>query len=268
MFRIFQRKSTPLSPWSKTRDLLKAAGNVNESTRNYAQQCVSIKYQRWTIIVALLAVAISIFIAIYTPIRQKKLNEENKITSLYRSIIGNEDIFISNFNNRQSFLNLSTISELPEPHINYEIDSNLHEVLQKKLGLVNYRFLLYYLDQTDLMNKTKERIFEDLITKVSDSMESPRNRKIYLDTINYLSKEKFETKFNYLKDTECLAFFLKSSFSYIGTTKLEKDLVCSSESLDRKFYHFSFRPDDTPTWERRILTEAVKYRIDISGYFN
>lgn len=211
----------------------------------------------------------SLLVACWIPRWERKQERKDGIISLYRSIVANEDIHITNLNNIDKFKNSSNISDLPESYIDYKISGNLHELLQGSFGITNYRFLLYYLGQTSFLNETKKEMTFDLIVNGPDSLGYRNAKRIYLDTLDYLDREATSTKFNYLKDTECLLYFFIKSFPYLMIDKRDQKLDCSDESLYRKFYHFGLIAEDTPEWEKLKLIEAVKARgdLDISGRF-
>ena len=222
-------------------------------------------FQIWTPIISII---VMILIAFIVPWCQENKKIEDNITFFYRSIIANEDIYISNSNNYRiiSYVS-STQMHFPESYIEYKAYDPVHELLQKKLGIINYRLLLYYLEQTHFLNTTREEMVSELLTKGLSSSSYRDAEKIYRDTTAYLEKDKLETKFNYIIDTECLLYMLHQSFDYLKLDEREKGIDCRNETLDRKFYYFGFIPADTPKWEQSKLAEAVKHRIDISNFF-
>lgn len=212
---------------------------------------------------------LSLIVAFWIPRGEREQERKDSIISLYRSIVANEDIHTTNLNNVDKFKNSLNISDLPESYIDYKISDNLHELLQRSFGITNYRFLLYYLEQTSFFNETKKEMVFDLIVDGPDSPGYKNAKRVYLDTLDYLGREATSTKFNYFKDTECLLYFFIKSFPYLIIDKRDQKLDCSDESLYRKFYHFGFMVEDTPEWEKLKLIEAVKAKgdLDISGRF-
>lgn len=226
-------------------------------------------FQKWfPAIISIVAIVVSIMVAFIVPRWQENKKIEDNISFFYHSIIANEDIFITNSNNYRIPVNASyTPIHFPESFIEYKAYDPIHELLQKKLGIINYRFLLYYIEQTRFLNTTKKEMVSALLTKGSESSDYHDAEQIYRNTAIYLEKDKLETKFNYITDTECLLYMLHQSFDYLKFDEREKRIDCKSETLDRKFYHFGFMAVDTPEWEQPKLIEAVKYRNDISSSF-
>jgi len=246
------------------------ASNIAEARlQERVRSAKNAQHARRTWIIALIAVIASFFIAFFAPWWQQEKKTEDEIIYLYRSIVANEDIFMTNSNNNEKFKNSTAVADLPESFIEYEPSGKLHDLLQKKLGIINYRFLLYYLEQTRFLNATRNQLVDAFITYDKSGDYFYQNAKrIYLETVDYLNKDKFDTKFNYFKDTGCLLYMLHKSFLYIKIDERNNGLNCDAETLDRKFYHFGFIPVDTPAWERNNLIEAVKYRIDITNSFS
>ena len=226
-------------------------------------------FRKWLpTIISIVAVIVSILIAFIVPWWQENKRIEDNIVFFYRSIIANEDIFITNSNNyRIPIYASSTPMHFSESFIVYQAYDPVHELLQSKLGIVNYRFLLYYLEQTKFLNATRKAMISALLAKGLNSPDYRDTEQIYRNTLAYLEKDKLETKFNYITDTECLLYILHQSFDYIKFDGREKGVNCKDETLDRKFYHFGFVSIDTPKWEQPKLIEAVKYRVDISNSF-
>lgn len=227
------------------------------------------EFSKWLpTIISIVAIVVSIIIAFVVPWWQENKKIEDNITFFYRSMIANEDIFVTNSNNyRIPIYVSSTPMHFPESFIEYKAYDPVLELLQKKLGIINYRFLLYYIEQTRFLNATREEMVSALLTKGLNSSDYHDAEQIYRNTTAYLEKDKLETKFNYITDIECLLYMLHQSFDYLKFDEREKGVDCKSETLDRKFYHFGFIVVDTPKWEQQKLIEAVKYRVDISNSF-
>jgi len=241
----------------KENEPLKAELDQLESQKNFLIQTKTLTATKFLIIVTLL---VSFGVAFGVPMWEKRSRTREEITFLYRSIVANEDVFGTNLNNREKFKNSTDISNLPEDLINYNIGGDLHEILQKKLGLINYRFLLYYLNQTRFLNDLNKELSLNLIENGPNSNEYKNTKQIYLETLDYLNGEKLNTKFNYFSDTDCLLYILHKSFNYLTIDKRNEGLDCSNDSLNRIFYWFGYLPDDTPDWLAPRLKEAVKER--------
>src|SRR3989338_2175267 len=179
-----------------------------------ALQYQSLRYQKtfqtyfniFTLIISLLAVGITVWIAYTSPQLQRNEETNNEIVSLYRNIIANEEIFIAN--DYREFLKNPTVVNIPEPYINYPISGKVHEILQRKFGIINYRYLLYYLNQISLLDDIQKKMATEVITSGSDSVASKRLMSLYSELSIQLGGEdqKWETRLNLINDTGCLLY--------------------------------------------------------------
>ena len=176
-----------LTPDSSEKELLDKIPIAQESLRSYLQQCLfvkyqkktleaqsnqqeevlkierealsqSAKYQRWTVGVAGATLIASVAVSFWVPWYQHKSDEHLKIQAVYKNLVTNQDIFISNSSNVRTLQNSDDISSLPEEFITDEIDGDTRNILQDKFGLIQYRFFLTYLQHTTIMNKEIEQM--------------------------------------------------------------------------------------------------------------
>lgn len=217
------------------------------------------KATKWMLGVAIISIFVSIVVAFTIPpweisLRQKA-EEKSDIQSLYQTIIANEDIFISNFNAIRHAQNNNLPISVPEQYIEFPIKENVHKTIQREFGIDGYRFLLYFLNQTDFLNQKTIQIKNEMI-KNSILMSKDSKIKDYQVVMSSLEDGNWESsKLNYINDTSCLLFFFQKSFPYIEIADREKTMTCSSESLNRLFYHFGYIAIETPKW---IITELRK----------
>lgn len=233
----------------------------------YIEQCISSRHQRvgvWIQIIGLFITILSIGIGTYLTISQGKRDEQEKIDSrienLYRAI-GSNQVMYANYDIRK-FERSSSIDNLPFIYIITNIDG-LHTEIQKKMGMVNYQFLMFYIQQNKILNDVAENIHKDLSNKGFKSQDFIDKKRLYIDLVDYLNKEKWnETKFNYTIDSECIMYIMRESFVFINDER-NKLATCNSESLNRIYYHFGYFPVDTPIWMKSLLRDAVMSREDI-----
>ncbi|MFH0792201.1 MAG: hypothetical protein V1905_03250 [bacterium] len=211
-----------------------------------------------SILVGICAILASIFIAIWVPSHQKIEEQHSEIQAVYKNLITNQDIFISNSNGSRKLENSNSIADLPEFYIEDDINDDARKILQDTFGLIQYRFFLYYLHQTALMNSEIEQIRDYFIVTGAKPFGELNPTKSYLSTMEYLTLEELDTKFNYQYDTECLQYFFEYNFLYLsidGRGKTE----CPDSSLNRIF-NLGFLEDDTPEWLLPLLKRALNQR--------
>jgi hypothetical protein len=230
---------------------------VLKAKEQFLSSSKQIKISKWvgigSVVVGIIAVVSSVVLALYIPYHQTILEEQSQIEGVYKNLVTNQDIFISNFNNINHLVSSNNVSDLPEFYIENDISDDVRKVLQNKFGLVQYRFFLYYLQQTKILNEEIKQIQDSFITTASPSKRL-NSIITYLSSVKYLSLEGKNTKFNHLKDTECLQFFFEKSFSYLTIDGRGKVAGCENETLEaRLFYHFGYLPDDTPKWLKLYL---------------
>jgi len=218
-------------------------------------------FQKWfnvvTLIIAMGAIVTSIWIANISPKWQVEQEINDQIISLYRNIIANEDIFIAN--DYRDFVKNPKVINLPEPYIDYQISGKVHEILQRELGIVNYRYLLYYLNKISLLDNLREKLSMELIAYGNNSSSFNDTLKTYSEFSAELGEsEGWEKKFNVMNDTGCLLYLFQKTFDFIIIDKRDESVSCSSESLNRIFYHFGYLPGNAPDWFEEELRQAVK----------
>lgn len=222
------------------------------------------KYTKLIFGVAIISIFVSMVVAFTVPsweisLRQKA-EEKSDIQSLYQTIIANEDIFISNFNAIRYAQNNNLPISVPEQYIEFPIKEKVHKTLQREFGIDGYRFLLYFLNQTDFLNQKTTQIKNEMI-KNSILMSKDSQIKDYQVIMSSLEDGNWESsKLNYIHDTSCLLFFFQKSFPYIEVADREKTMICSSESLNRLFYHFGYIAIETPKWLTSELRKALNER--------
>ncbi len=275
-----------LTPDSSEKELLDKIPIAQESLRSYLQQCLfvkyqkktleaqsnqqeevlkierealsqSAKYQRWTVGVAGATLIASVAVSFWVPWYQHKSDEHLKIQAVYKNLVTNQDIFISNSSNVRTLQNSDDISSLPEEFITDEIDGDTRNILQDKFGLIQYRFFLTYLQHTTIMNKEIEQMRDySIITNQAFGKLNPTDS--YISTMSYLASDEL-VGFNYQKDTECLQYFFEKTFSYLNVDGRGKALECDDDSLDRLF-NVGFLQMDTPQWLLPQLRRALNNR--------
>jgi len=217
-----------------------------------------------TVISLVFVTPMSIYLAVTQPERERKIERQNQIKSevltLYRTIVANEDIFIDNSNSLREFMESTSLNTLPSNYIKENLNLGIQDELQNKIGLINYRFLLYYIEQTNLLNDTILEIKRDLPANGLESQNIVESKNFYRDLMNYLSQEGWEeTKFNYQLDTGCLLKILQEVFPYIHDER-NVSIECRNESLNRIYYHFGYYEVDTSQWMKPRFREAMKDR--------
>jgi len=230
---------------------------------NYILELLKLKRQRkesFRLVLATWAlVLITVLGTIFYPIYRDNKNLKTDIGKFYKAIELNEDSFIKNTNNLDSFKKEINYNTLPISYVSQDI-VQIQNKLQKEIGLTNFQFFLYYLQQTEALNGQINRLKNDVLINGFSSKEIIENKNSYIKLMEYLSKEKWdETKFSYLVDTECLLKILQESFPYL-TTKRNEKISCSNDTLNRIFYHFGFLKDETPKWMKEPYQKALQER--------
>lgn len=247
-----------------------AKGELEKANRPLIAELDELKEKRGFIrdrrnlIINILTISTSLFIAFFVPIWETSWNQKQQeradIQSLYQTIIANEDIFISNFNAVKNSQNSNLPISTPEFHIEFPISENVHKIIQRELGIDQYRFLLYFLNQTELLNQEIRQIRYE----IADSEKVlPQNKRVlsYQKMMESLEKEGWEDyKFNYIDDASCLIYMFQKSFSFIDIAEREETISCSNDSLNRLFYHFGYIPAETPNWLIPELRGALNER--------
>jgi hypothetical protein len=211
------------------------------------------------------AMGISLFVAFFVPPWEQSLRQRNEeraaIQSLYQTIIANGDIFSSNYNDLKRAVATSSAMFLPEPYIEFPIQENVHKVLQNGLGINQYRFLLYYLNQTLLLTQLNQEVRIDLQQRGPVSARDLESAKRYQKVLDSLDMGGWkDSKFNYTVDTECLTYIFQKTFDFIAEAKRDSKIGCRADSLNRLYYQYGFIPDETPKWLLPELRAALNIR--------
>lgn len=239
---------------------LKTLERKEQFLSNHRQAKISLWIGLGSVFVGIIAVIASVVIAFYVPTHQRITNEHTQIEAVYKNLVTNQDIFISNSNKMRNLPTSDRISDLPELYIEDEISGNTRKILQNTFGLMQYRFFLYYLQQTAILNSEVGQMRYDFIT-TGQPFSELNSTTAYLDSMKYLALDGKETKFNYQKDTECLQYFFEYSFSFLTIDGRGKAPECSNETLEaRLLNHFGYLPEDTPIWLRPHLKRALNTR--------
>lgn len=201
----------------------------------------------FSIVLGILTITISSIVAFGVPYYESVSRQHDEIEVIYKNLITNEDILISNSNNSRYLSTATSVSQLPESYFYNEINGDSGKVLQEKFGLIQYRFFVYYLQQINLLNKEIEEMRGALVVGGATSTTFINARKSYLATSGDLDREGLDTKFSHIRDTECLTYFFERSFSYLDIDPRGKIEKCSSESYNR-IYQFGFLERATPRW--------------------
>ena len=201
---------------------------------------------------------ITVYLTVIEPERSQRIAEEisknNKIELLYRSIASNQVVYVDNYSRRLDLKDEMKFSDLPRKFLITEVDKSIEDVLQKKIGMINYQVLIYYYERTSLVNS--------LIDKMRLNLEDNKNVNAgqYLGVLEELEDESWKnTRFGYIRDTECLMHILREEFNFITDERNEK-AFCTNESLNRIYYHFGYFEVDTPAWMKSRFREALKER--------
>ena len=249
------------------RENLKAELRVLERQEQFSSNKEQVQISRRlgvaSVIVGLTAVIVSAAIAYGVPSHQRKIEEQAQVEAVYKNLITNQDIFISNANASRKLSNSNNIADLPESYIEDEISDAARKTIQNKFGLVQYRFFLYYLQQTALLNEEIGQIRSEFISKNVETFGGLFPTAKYLASVNYLTQDEGEeknTRLDYQKDTECIQFFFEINFKYLSIDGRGKAPECSNESLDRIFNYFGYLPADTPVWLRPYLRRTLNTR--------
>jgi hypothetical protein len=209
----------------------------------------------------LAAIITAIVIAFVVPIWQQKQDERADVQSLYQTIIANQDISINNANELQDAVNGRRPLAFPETYIEFPVTENVHKILQRELGIDQYRFLLYYLNQTELLNQKIDALRTRMSTTSSSTLLQSSEFKSYQTTVKALDNESWkDSKLHYMTDTSCLAYFLQRAFGFLEITERDRTISCSSESLNRLFYKYGYIAVEVPTWLRPELRNALNER--------
>lgn len=239
-------------------------------THSSALQYQNLRYQKtfqkWfnigTIAVALVAVGVTILVAYVSPRLQRNEETNNEIISLYRNIIANEEIFIAN--DYREFVKNPVITNLPEPYIDYQISGRAHEILQREFGIINYRYLLYYLSSISRLDELREKLATELVVSGSNSTFFKDLLKMYSQlSIELGESESWEDKFNIIHETGCLLYVFQETFNFIVVDERDETVACRDTSLNRIFYHFGYLPGNAPDWLEEELRSSVKRERDI-----
>lgn len=211
-----------------------------------------------SIAVGTCAILASVFIAIWVPSHQKIEEQHSEIQAVYKNLITNQDIFISNSNGSRKLENSNSIADLPEFYIEDDISDDARKILQDTFGLIQYRFFLYYLHQTALMNSEIKEMKDYFIITGAKPFGELNPTRPYLSTMEYLALDELDTKFNYQYDTGCLQYFFEHNFLYLSIDRRGKT-ECLDSSLNRLF-NFGFLEDDTPKWLFPLFKRALNQR--------
>lgn len=223
------------------------------------------KHDNRLLLANVFAMAVSLAIAFTVPPWEQSLKqneaERAAVQSLYQTVVANGDIFVENFNSVRMAMATTTTMFPPESQVEFPVDENVHKLLQRGLGIVQYRFLLYYLGQTKLMNEEIELVRNEMVAKgptPAAQLGSVRNFQATLQTLE--GGDWKSAKFNYVYDTGCIEHLLSKTFSFIDIAKRDQKVTCESDSLNRIFYLYGFIPDETPAWLLPELTAALNER--------
>ena len=205
----------------------------------------------------LVSICVSLWVAIFVPRYEKVLKREENIEAIYKNLVANQDIFVFNSNIDNDLADDPKITAIPDVFIEYDIDGDTRKIIQDKFGLVQYRYFLYYVQQTKLLNETINHMRAALF---EDRNQFIVYKKNYFTIMDYLNAEQLNTKFNYINDAACLQYMFEQSFSPIKPDGRGEILDCSSDSLNRIHHYFGFLPADTPSWLIPKLRAALNER--------
>ncbi len=213
-----------------------------------------------SIMIGVLSILISSAVAFGVPWYQNVSNEQKEIEAIYKNLITNEDILISNSNNARFLLTATSVTALPESYLEDEIKGDIGKILQDKFGLIQYRFFVYYLQQIELFNLEIEEMRNALVVGGSTSTAYLSAQKAYLSTVDEISKEGMDARFSHIRDVECLTHLFERNFEYLSIDPRGKIEKCSNESLNRIYYNFGFLEAATPRWMLPAYRDALNER--------
>ena len=223
-----------------------------------------VKISKWvgfgSVVVGALAIIVSGAIAFWVPAHQREMDKRAQIEAVYKNLVTNQDIFLSNSNGLRN-LAVGEISALPESYIEDKISDDARKTIQNTFGLIQYRFFLYYIQQTALLNEEIQQIRSSFIAQNTSIIKLNSTTK-YLASMGYLIRDEGEekdTRLDYQMDTECLVYFFEINFPYLTIDGRGKAPECSSGSLNRIF-NLGHLPADTPPWLRPLLRRALNDR--------
>jgi len=224
----------------------------------------------WAAVITVIITGLGVYFTYIQPEREKIKSDEietkNNIVSFYRTIAANQTAFIDNSNIIHDFASTTTFYNLPFNYLANDIPTTIQDELQRKIGMINYRYLTYYIEQTKILNESINNLKTGLMYEGLNSNNFTELRQSYIDLMSYLSEDSLEkTKFNYLTDTECLLHILRESFAYIRDPRNEL-AECRNESLNRIYYQYGYLEIDTPEWMKSKFIEALKER-DINAWW-
>ena len=259
-YRLTEKGRSVFAPWRK-----KVWFNFKTET--------SLWVGIFSIVFGIFSLFISSAVAFGVPWYQDITRQHNEIEAIYKNLITNEDILISNSNNARYLLTATSVTSLPESYLKDEVDGDIGKILQDKFGLIQYRFFVYYLQQIELFNTEIEEMRNALVIGGSTSTAYLSARNAYLATVDDISKEGMEARFSHIRDVECLTHLFERNFAYLSIDPRGKIEKCSNESLNRIYYHFGFLEAATPKWMLPAYRDALNERkvgfgdmiIDVAG---
>jgi hypothetical protein len=199
--------------------------------------------------IAALGIFASVVTALIVPIWQQERVQEAEIQGLYRNIIANTDIFIGNYGMVKNAINGRFPLSHPEPHKEFVVSDRTHELLQRKLGIDQYRLLLYFMHRTALLNEEISNVEEEIAAKGLDRPAGLESLQRYWLSLSALDSGTWENaKLNYIYDPGCLEYLLFRTFRSIRVVDRDKTATCNSDSLHRIFWQYGFIPAETPAW--------------------
>jgi len=244
MGNMYDKDRLELRSLKLMKESVEAAGKSSRTARNAT----------FISLIMLIVAGFGLWLAYVGPQQEKDNKMQEQIKYIYRNINANEDIFISNINGLRYLKEDTKIDDLPFNYLELNLSSDMHDELQRKIGLVNYRFLLYYSENTNslnsIINKIKDGFYSNKLNK--------KDKTIYFDLMEELSKEDWkDTKFNYQMDTGCLLKILRESFPYIIDNR-NSQVECNNDSLSRIYHYFGYLEVETPAWMKPKFKEALK----------
>ena len=207
----------------------------------------------------LLVAVLQLFVSIILPWWQEMRQEHSEIQSVYQAIDANEDIFIDNYNELKSNLNRGLPVVLPQTFIELPISDKAHKTIQGTLGIDLYRYFLFYLNQTKLLDQQIDQVRQE-IAKEGAVSNVPAIISAYWLSLENLDKGGWESKFNYIHDASCLEYIFVKSFSFLKISERSKTTTCSSESLNRIFGRYGYVESEMPKWLLPELRVAINER--------
>lgn len=214
-----------------------------------------------TVAIGIISIIIAFGVAFGVPMWQEYVAKTSDIQSIYQSITANGDIFIVNSSDLQHAKNSGKSLNLPESFIEIPINSVIQKDIQRKFGIDLYRYFLFYINQTRVLNEQVQKLQDEMASTGSIATSGSSEVEAYQASLKMLGEGSWEdSKFNYIHDTACLEYIFVKTYKFLNLSERDQWVSCSPESLNRVFYHFGYIEMEMPKWIRPELRKALNER--------